>query len=151
MQPRLLRDAGQTEVCDGERGHRGRLVEARGEARGEVLRALRPLPLPWVRVEPWSSFLYALDHIPCFLRVFSEQLRDYEARDVLFELCLAVLHVVYSLAASNAYGLRVGEQGFVHHVVEIEDYAGSADAAMEAFVDVGPDGSAVRASWKNIP
>jgi len=30
-------------------------------------------------------------------------------------------------------------------VVEEEDYAGSADAALEAFVDVFPDGSAVGA------
>ena len=36
-------------------------------------------------------------------------------------------------------------------MVEEDDYAGSADAALEALVDVGPDGSAVRASWKNIP
>ena len=64
---------------------------------------------------------------------------------MLFELCLVVLHVVYSLAASYAYGLCVGEQGFVYHVVEIVDDAGPADAAFEAFVDVGPDGSAVGA------
>jgi len=64
---------------------------------------------------------------------------------VLFELCFAVLHCVYSLAASNVHDLFVSEQGFVYHVVEEGDDAGSADAAWEALVDVGPDGSAVGA------
>ena len=122
---------------------RGHLVEARLEARERHREHYGCCPYHgWT----WrSTFHYALKCLPGFLRVFSEQLRDYEACDVLFELCFAVLHVVYSLAASNAYGLCVVEQGFVYHVVEEDDYAGSADAALEAFVDVGPDGSAVGA------
>ena len=79
------------------------------------------------------------------MRVFFEQLRDYTARDVLFELYLVIFYVVYSLAASVAYDLFVGEYGFVYHVVEEVDDAGPADAAMEDLVDVGPDGSAVGA------
>jgi len=47
------------------------------------------------------------------LRVFFEQLPDYEARYVLFKLCLAVLRVVNSLVASLAGSLGVCEQAFV--------------------------------------
>jgi len=64
---------------------------------------------------------------------------------VLFELWLVERYAVHSLVASFARGLRVGEQAFVYHGVEVVDYAGSADAALEAVVDVGPDCSAVGA------
>ena len=64
---------------------------------------------------------------------------------MLFELGFVGFDAVYSVVASFAGGLCVGEQAFVHHVVEVVDYAGSADTALEAVVDVGQDGSAVGA------
>ena len=70
---------------------------------------------------------------------------------MLFELCFAVLYCVYSLVASLARGLRVGEQAFVYHVVEIVDDAGPADGAPEALVHVKPDGSAVGAPGLYTP
>jgi len=70
---------------------------------------------------------------------------------VLLELCFAVLHAVYSVVASLARGLRVGEQAFVYHGVEVVDYAGPAYAASEAIVGVGPDGSAVGALRLYLP
>ena len=70
---------------------------------------------------------------------------------MLFELGFAVLHCVYSLVASLARDLRVDEQAFVYHGVEIVDDAGPADAALEAFVHVDPDGSAVGALGLYLP
>ena len=108
MQPRLLRDVGQAEVRDGERGHSGALLSlverhGRGPASITVAAPIRGNTGAVALVPMWVGLNSS------FFRVFSEQLRDDESRQVLFELCLVVLRVVYSVVASLTCSLRVGE------------------------------------------